>query len=62
MSMSTDGYSSRKFIVTMSGMAATVVLAAIGKMDANAGLVLAAGIGAYNWANTVQAKNETEKC
>ena len=60
MSMSTDGYRSRKFIVTMSAMVFAVVLAALGKMDANTGIVLAAGIAAYNWANTAQAKSEVE--
>lgn len=42
---------SRKFIVTMTAMFAGVALAASGKFDANIGLLLAAGIGAYNWAN-----------
>lgn len=49
--MSDHRLTSRKFIVTMSAMLAGVVLAAFGKFDANVGLLLAAGIGAYNWAN-----------
>jgi uncharacterized membrane protein YbjE (DUF340 family) len=48
---------SRKFIVTMTAMGLTVLLAFHGKMDANVGLVLAAGIGAYNWANLRQSQN-----
>jgi hypothetical protein len=58
--MSTDGYRSRKFIVTMAAMVSAVVLAALGKMDANTGIVLAAGIAAYNWANAAQAKSEVD--
>ena len=48
------GYGSRKFLVTIYGMTMAVFLAAISKLDANAALVLAAGIGAYNWANVNQ--------
>lgn len=48
---------SRKFIVTMTGMILSAVLAYFSKMDANVGLVLGAAIGAYNWANLRQSQN-----
>jgi hypothetical protein len=48
---------SRKFIVTMSAMGLTVLLAFYGKMDANIGLVFGAAIAAYNWANLRQSQN-----
>lgn len=48
---------SRKFLVTMTGMILTTILAFNGKMDANVGLVIGAAIGAYNWANLRQSQN-----
>lgn len=51
-----NGYRSRKFIITLTGMVLVSVLAFLGKVDANVALVLAAGIAAYNWAN-VKHKN-----
>jgi len=51
-----SGYGSRKFIITLTGMVLAALLAFFGKVDANVALVLAAGIGAYNWAN-VKHKN-----
>ncbi len=51
-----NGYGSRKFIITLTGMVMATVLALFGKVDANVALVLAAGIAAYNWAN-VKHKN-----
>ena len=48
---------SRKFIVTMTGMFLTALLAFYGKMDANVGLVIGAAIGAYNWSNLRQSQN-----
>ena len=53
----TDGYGSRKFIVTLVGMFLATGLAAFGKLDANGALVLGAGIGAYNWANVRHKQN-----
>ena len=46
-----DGYGSRKFLVTLVAIMATVVLAALEKMDANVALVLSACVSIYNWAN-----------
>lgn len=48
---------SRKFIVTLSAMGLTVLLAFHGKFDANVALVFGAAIGAYNWANLRQSQN-----
>ncbi len=53
-----DKYGSRKFIVTMTDMALAAVLAAIANMDTHVALVLAAGIGAYNWANVSHANGK----
>ena len=55
-----NGYRSRKFIVTMTGMALVSILAFAGKVDANVALVLAAGIAAYNWANVKHANGENK--
>ena len=55
-----NGYGSRKFIVTMLGMILATALAFAGKVDANVALVLAAGIGAYNWANVKHANGENK--
>lgn len=48
---------SRKFIVVMSAGAATVALAAYGKLDAHSAFVLTTCVIAYNAANTYQKKN-----
>lgn len=56
-----NGYGSRKFIVTITGMVLAVILAFAGKADANVALVLAAGITAYNWANVKQASGESNE-
>lgn len=60
-------YASRKFLVTMTGMLLGVVLVMFGAIyDPPDGywtalpslfILLAAGIGAYNWANLRQAQN-----
>ena len=44
-------YASRKFIITMLGMLATVGLAYLSKMDGDVAIVLAAGIASYNYCN-----------
>ena len=44
-------YGSRKFLITGLGMVCATVLGAMGNMDANVAMVLAAGIAAYNYAN-----------
>lgn len=46
-----NGYGSRKFIVTMTGMGLTAVLAFLGKMDAHVALVMSAAIAGYHLAN-----------
>lgn len=46
-----ERYGSRKFVVTLSAMASTVLLAYFGKMSGDVALVLAACVAAYNWAN-----------
>ena len=46
-------FGSRKFLVTMTVVVATVVLAWQGKVDANVALVLAACVAAYNAANVM---------
>lgn len=43
---------SRKFTVTMFVASLTGTLAYADKMDGQVALVLAACVGAYNWANT----------
>ncbi len=60
-------YTSRKFIVTMTGMLLGIVLMVFGALvDPPEGfwgalpalfILLAAGIGAYNWANVRYAQN-----
>lgn len=44
-------FSSRKFIITSSVVLLTFALAYLGKMTGDVGIVFAACIGAYNWAN-----------
>ena len=44
-------YSSRKFIVTMTGILGSFVMAYLGKMTPDVAIVVGAGIGAYNWAS-----------
>lgn len=55
--MGVEGYGSRKFIITMAGMAMATALAAYSKLDANGALVFGAAIGAYNWSNLRQSQN-----
>ncbi len=49
-------FMSRKYHVTILGMILATGLALAGKMSGDVGIVLAAGIAAYNWAN-VRAGN-----
>ena len=51
-------YGSRKFIVTMSCVIASVFLAYYGKMSSDVALVLSAGMAAYNWANAKTSGND----
>lgn len=44
-------YGSRKFIVTMTGMGLTAVLAYTGHMDAHVAMVMVAAIVGYHVAN-----------
>lgn len=44
-------FTSRKFIVTMSALVGSILLAYLGKMDGNTAIVLGACVGAYNYAN-----------
>lgn len=44
-------FASRKFIVTMTGMGVTTLLALYDKMSGDVAIVLGAAIAAYNWAN-----------
>lgn len=53
-------YTSRKFVVTLLVVACTTGLALVSKMDANVGLVFAAGIAAYNWANVRQGQDKPD--
>jgi len=61
--MTDKGFSSRKFIVTMTGMFLCFALAVAGillKQDpsSTALLGIGGGIGAYNWANVNRKNNE----
>jgi hypothetical protein len=49
-------FSSRKFIVTMTGMLCATVLAAFSNMTSDVAIVIGAGMGAYNWANAKVAE------
>ena len=55
-----DGYASRKFIITTLVILLTAGLAVLDKMDGSVGLVFAAGIAAYNWANVQKLKQVAE--
>lgn len=67
MAVKDDGFASRKFIVTMTGMglgvSVTVGGAALSAPDGYWAvlpalfILLAAGIGAYNWANLRETQN-----
>ena len=46
-----EKYGSRKFIVTMTGMALTALLALLGKMTGDVALVMVACITGYHLAN-----------
>lgn len=49
-------FSSRKFIVTMTCIVATVALAYVEKMTGDVAIVLGACVAAYNWANAKTTK------
>ena len=51
------GFVSRKFLVTMTGMALATLLALADKMSGDVAIVLGAGIGAYNWANLRESES-----
>ena len=58
--MDEQRFSSRKFIVTVMGMAMAFLLAAYGMVtntdpNASAMLAIGAGMGGYNWANVASA-------
>jgi len=46
-----NGYGSRKFLITILVVLVTATLAYFEHMNGNTGLVFAAAIGSYNWAN-----------
>jgi len=50
--MQESKFTSRKFIVTMTGMTLAGVLAAIGKMSGDMAGVIVVAIGAYNYSNS----------
>lgn len=49
--MNGSKYGSRKFIVTVTGMALTALLAVFGKMTSDVALVMSTAIGGYHIAN-----------
>ena len=51
------GFVSRKFLVTVTGMALATLLALADKMSGDVAIVLGAGIGAYNWANLRESES-----
>lgn len=52
MSGDTDGYGSRKFIITVGVVALSFVLCLAGKMSgAEASAIFVTALAAYNWAN-----------
>ncbi len=51
-----NGYGSRKFIITGVVILITAGLAYLDRMNGNTGMVFAAAIASYNWAN---AKGKT---
>lgn len=52
-----DGYASRKFIITGVVILITAALAYFDSMNGNTGLVFAAAIASYNWANAKGKEN-----
>ena len=46
-----NGYRSRKFLITGAVILITAGLAYLDRMNGNTGLVFAAAIASYNWAN-----------
>jgi len=54
-----DGYGSRKFIITSGVILLTAGLAYFEHMNGNTGLVFAAAIASYNYAN-VRAKESNK--
>jgi len=46
-----NGYASRKFLITTFVILLTAALAYFEHMNGNTGLVFAAAIASYNWAN-----------
>lgn len=54
VAMMQEKYGSRKFLVTMAAIASTTLLAGAGVMTNGVGVVFAAAIASYNWANAKQ--------
>ena len=52
-----DKYGSRKFVVTLLGIASATGLAAFKLMTPDVAIVLGAAIASYNWANSRMSKN-----
>ena len=52
-----NGYASRKFLITGAVILLTAALAYIEKMSGDAGIVFAAAIASYNWANAKGKEN-----
>jgi len=46
-----NGYGSRKFLITILVVLVTTGLAYVEHMNGNTGIVFAAAIASYNWAN-----------
>lgn len=53
-----NGYASRKFLITSAVIIVTAILAYFEHMNGNTGLVLAAAISSYNWANAKGKVND----
>ncbi len=53
-----NGYGSRKFLITGLVVLVTAALAYFEHMNGNTGLVFAAAITSYNWANAKGKGNE----
>lgn len=52
-----NGYASRKFLITAAVVLVTAGLAYIDKMTGDSGIVFAAAIASYNWANAKGKEN-----
>ena len=51
------GYASRKFLITAAVVMTTAALAYLDKMNGDSGIVFAAAIASYNWANAKGKEN-----